>query len=44
MDVQHGLLSKIVLNADLRAAVDSRITTDFFTDARYLRIYEYMTF
>jgi replicative DNA helicase len=43
MDVQHALLSKIVLHGELTAVVNARITGDFFTDDRYRRVYEYMT-
>lgn len=43
MDVQLALLSKIVLHDELTAVVNARITTEFFTDDRYRRIYEYLT-
>lgn len=43
MDVQHALLSKIVLNGELTAVVNARITGEFFTDDRYKRIFGYMT-
>jgi replicative DNA helicase len=43
MDVQHALLSKIVLHGELTAVVNARITGDFFTDDRYRRVYEYMS-
>jgi len=43
MDVQLALLSKVVLDGELTAVVNARITGDFFTDDRYRRVYEYMT-
>jgi len=42
MDIQHALLSKIILGGELRLAVNGRITTEFFTDDRYARIYSYL--
>jgi len=42
MDVQHALLSKIILHAGLNKVVDARITTAFFTDDHYRRVYEYL--
>jgi replicative DNA helicase len=43
MDVQLALLSKIVLHGDLTTVVNARITTEFFTDDRYRRVFGYMT-
>ena len=42
MDVQHALLSKIVLDDELTAVVNARITPQFFTDDRYRRVFEHM--
>jgi replicative DNA helicase len=42
MDVQHALLSKIVLHQEMRSAVESRITVECFNDPRYQRVYGYM--
>lgn len=42
MDIQHALLSKIILGGELRLAVNSRITSEFFTDDRYKRVYDYL--
>lgn len=43
MDVQHALLSKVVLYDELTTVVNARITKDFFTDDQYRRVFEYMT-
>ena len=43
MDVQHALLSKVILYGELTVVVNSRITGEFFTDDRYRRVFEYMT-
>lgn len=42
MDVQQALLSKIVHGQDIVAAVNGRITTEFFTDDRYKRVYQFL--
>jgi replicative DNA helicase len=42
LDIQHALLSKAVLDADLVPLVDARITPAFFTDDTYRRVYEYL--
>jgi len=42
MDVQHALLSKIVLRADLSEVVNARITGQFFTDDHYRRVFDYV--
>ena len=41
MDIQHALLSKIILGEDLQSAVDAKVTPEWFTDERYQRIYAY---
>lgn len=42
MDIQHALLSKVILGADITPVVSARITPDFFTDDTYRRVYEYL--
>jgi replicative DNA helicase len=42
MDIQHALLSKIVLNQDVTTAITARINSDFFTDDRHLRVWKYI--
>ena len=42
MDVQQALLSKIVRDAAMVQAVNGRITTEFFTDDRYKRVYQFL--
>lgn len=41
-DVQHALLSKAVLDGALPEIVSARITTDFFEDEQYARIFGYL--
>ncbi len=42
MDIQQALLSKIIHGQDTVAAVNGRITTEFFTDDRYMRVYQFL--
>ena len=41
-DWQHAFLSKVVLDQEIMAAVNARITPDFFPDDRYRRVYEFL--
>jgi replicative DNA helicase len=43
MDVQRGLLAKIIHEQAIAVAVAGKITPEFFTDDRYRRVYEYLT-
>ena len=42
MDIQHALLSKVILDSSITIAVNAKITTDFFTDDKYQRVWEYL--
>ena len=42
MDIQHALLSKVILEGSITTAVNARINTDFFTDDKYQRVWEYL--
>jgi replicative DNA helicase len=42
MDVQQALISKIVHEQAIVAAVNGRITTEFFTDDRYKRVFQFL--
>ena len=42
-DWQHAFLSKVVLDGEMTAAVNAGITSAFFRDERYQRIYEFLT-
>lgn len=42
MDIQHALLSKIILSADLRELIDSRITEEFFPDDKYRLVFKFL--
>lgn len=41
MDVQHALLSKVILDQDIQTAVNAKVTPEWFSDERYQRIYAY---
>ena len=41
-DWQHAFLSKVILEQEMREAVNARITTEFFRDERYQRVFEFM--
>ena len=41
-DWQHAFLSKVVLDQEIMAAVNARVTADFFPDDRYRRVYEFL--
>lgn len=40
MDVQHACLSKIVLDGELTAFIDAKITQDFFPDEYHLKVWD----
>lgn len=42
MDIQHALLSKVVLDQAVVIAITARITNDFFTDDKHLRVWQYI--
>jgi replicative DNA helicase len=42
VDIQHALLSKVVLDGDIVTPIKARITDDFFTDDRYRRVWQYL--
>ena len=41
-DWQHAFLSKVILEEAIKEAVNARITTEFFRDERYQRVYEFL--
>lgn len=43
MDVQHALLSKVILHRDFTTLVNARVTVKYFTDERYQRVFNYIT-
>lgn len=38
-DIQHGALSKMIVEGDLRTFIDARITVDFFPDEKWRKVY-----
>lgn len=42
-DWQAAFLSKVILDEEMQAAVAAGITTEFFRDERYQRVYEFLT-
>lgn len=43
MDVQHALLSKAILHSDFTTLVNARVTSLYFTDERWQRVFNYIT-
>lgn len=43
MDVQHAALSKMIVEGQLRLFVDARITTEFFPDEKWRKVFVYLT-
>lgn len=41
-DQQLGALSKMIVEGDLRAFIDGKITTEFFPDDKYRKVYEWL--
>ena len=41
-DWQHAFLSKVILEEEIKEAVNAGITSSFFRDERYQRVYEFM--
>lgn len=42
MDIQHALLSKVIISADLRELVEARITEEFFPDEKYRLVFRFL--
>jgi replicative DNA helicase len=42
MDVQYGALAKAVLDGNLIALIEARVTPEFFTDDKYQRIFTFL--
>jgi replicative DNA helicase len=42
MDVEQAFLSRVILDEATKDAVNARITTEFFADDRWSRVYEYI--
>lgn len=42
MDIQHALLSKVIIGADLREMVEARITEEFFPDEKYRLVFRFL--
>jgi replicative DNA helicase len=41
-DIQHGALSKMIVEGDLRTFIDARITVDFFPDEKWRKVYRFL--
>lgn len=41
-DIQHGALSKMIAEGDLRTFIDARITVDFFPDEKWRKVYRFL--
>ena len=41
-DIQYGALAKAILDGDLLALIEGRVSMDFFTDEKYQRIYGFL--
>ena len=40
MDIEHALISRVLLDEDLKLVADSRVTTDYFTDDRNKSVFK----